>query len=81
MKTITSLKGFIAIIALSFLMLGSAQAQKYAYVNSQYILDNIPDYKTAMQTLDNVSWRGLRANQGIFLQKRGSNNDFMCGTV
>ncbi len=55
MKTITSLKGFIAIIALSFLMLGSAQAQKYAYVNSQYILDNIPDYKTAMQTLDNVS--------------------------
>jgi outer membrane protein len=30
-------------------------AQKYAYVNSQYILDNIPDYKTAMQTLDNLS--------------------------
>jgi hypothetical protein len=33
------------------------------------------------QTLDNVSWRDARANQGIFLQKLGSNNDFMCGTV
>lgn len=33
------------------------------------------------QTLNNVSCRGVRANQGIFLQKSGSNNDFMCGTV
>lgn len=30
-------------------------AQKYAYVNTQYILDNIPEYKAAMQQLDNVS--------------------------
>lgn len=32
-----------------------ASAQKYAYVNTQYILDNIPDYKTAQQQLDNLS--------------------------
>src|SRR5688572_5076463 len=32
-----------------------AFAQKYAYVNTQYILENIPDYKSAMQQLDNVS--------------------------
>jgi outer membrane protein len=32
-----------------------ALAQKYAYVNTEYILDNIPEYKAAMQQLDNTS--------------------------
>jgi outer membrane protein len=32
-----------------------AFAQKYAYVNTEYILDNIPEYKAAMQQLDNAS--------------------------
>jgi outer membrane protein len=45
-----------ALLLLVFLMLsGTSQAQKYAYVNTQYILENIPDYKTAMQNLDNLS--------------------------
>ena len=55
MKKLKSIKGITAVLAIIFLSLGSANAQKYAYVNSQYILDNIPDYKTAMQTLDNQS--------------------------
>jgi len=33
----------------------SVHAQKYCYVSTQYILDNIPDYKTAQQQLDNLS--------------------------
>jgi outer membrane protein len=37
------------------LFASSTFAQKYAYVNTQYILDNIPEYKSAMQQLDNVS--------------------------
>jgi outer membrane protein len=32
-----------------------ASAQKYCYVSTQYILDNIPDYKTAQQQLDALS--------------------------
>jgi outer membrane protein len=34
-------------------------AQKYAYVNTEYILENIPDYKTAQQQLDNqsITWQ------------------------
>lgn len=48
---------FVSALLLLVLMMFSApsQAQKYAYVNTQYILDNIPDYKTAMQNLDNLS--------------------------
>jgi outer membrane protein len=30
-------------------------AQKYAYIDSQYILDNISEYKAAMQQLDQLS--------------------------
>lgn len=55
MKKLKLIKGLAALVAIIFLSLSSANAQKYAYVNSQYILDNIPDYKTAMQTLDNQS--------------------------
>lgn len=32
-----------------------AIAQKYCYVNTQYILENIPEYKSAMQQLDQIS--------------------------
>ncbi|MCE2846066.1 MAG: OmpH family outer membrane protein [Sphingobacteriales bacterium] len=33
----------------------SAFAQKYAYIDSQYILDNISEYKAAQQQLDQLS--------------------------
>lgn len=50
------LKKSLLTLSIVFLMtISSAFAQKYAYVNTQYILDNIPDYKAAMQTLDNLS--------------------------
>jgi len=33
----------------------TASAQKYAYVDSDYILSNIPEYKSAQQQIDNLS--------------------------
>lgn len=33
----------------------TARAQKYCYVSTQYILDNMTEYKTAQQQLDNLS--------------------------
>ena len=33
----------------------SATAQKYAYVDSDYILSNIPEYKSAQAQVDNLS--------------------------
>ena len=46
-------KGLLIIAGL--LMSAGTFAQKYCYVNSEYILENIPDYKTAQQQLDNLS--------------------------
>jgi outer membrane protein len=44
---------FIAVFFLSFSMIG--QAQKYAYVDTQYILENIQDYLDAQEKLDALS--------------------------
>ncbi len=48
-------KSLVAFCVIMLITIGNTFAQKYAYVNTQYILDNIPDYKAAMQTLDNLS--------------------------
>lgn len=42
----------IAILIISFL---SNYAQKYAYIDSEYIMENIPEYKDAQTELDNLS--------------------------
>ncbi len=45
----------ITIIALLLLPLGIAVAQKYAFVDTDYILNNIPNYKAAQDQLDKQS--------------------------
>lgn len=47
-------KIFFAIIALTFVAF-SANAQKYAYVDTEYIMNNIPLYETAKQQLEELS--------------------------
>jgi len=48
-------KSLLAFCIIILISMSNSFAQKYAYVNTQYILENIPDYKAAMQTLDNLS--------------------------
>lgn len=53
-KTIASFLMAFALMAFS-----PASAQKYAFIDSQYILDNISEYKAAQQQLDqlSISWQ------------------------
>lgn len=55
------MKKFIPALFLFALVLSTnvATAQKYAFIDSQYILDNISEYKAAQQQLDqlSVSWQ------------------------
>ncbi|MFM2136326.1 MAG: hypothetical protein RL021_1726 [Bacteroidota bacterium] len=55
MKTSLRLAFRGVLTAALLLTTGSVFAQKYAYVNTEYILENIPDYKSAQQQLDNLS--------------------------
>ena len=49
------MKKIILITALFFGAMFSSFAQKFGYVDSEYILDNIPDYKAAQEKLDELS--------------------------
>lgn len=49
-------KRFLSVLwALAMFSSTAMYAQKYAYIDTQYILDNISEYKAAMQQLDQVS--------------------------
>lgn len=47
------------LLIVSLFISGIASAQKYAFIDSQYILENISEYKAAQQQLDqlSISWQ------------------------
>jgi len=49
------MKKTILLLCLALLS-GQLWAQKFAYVDSQFILENIPEYKQAQQQLDDLSY-------------------------
>ncbi len=49
------MKKLIATLALSLSVLFVAQAQRYAYVDTEYILRNLESYQTAQKELDRLS--------------------------
>jgi len=56
MKTLKNIQLVKTILIVCAILLGgTAYSQKYAYVDTQYILDNIPEYKSAQSQLDNIS--------------------------
>ncbi len=59
------------LVILAMAVVSTASAQKYAYINSQYILDNIPEYKAAMQQLDqqSVNWQKEIETKYAFIDK------------
>jgi outer membrane protein len=49
------MKKIIVAVALLFCIAVTTEAQRYAIVDTKYILDKIPEYKDAQQQLDQVS--------------------------
>ena len=45
------------ITALFLIFVGNIKAQKFAYVDSQFILEHIPEYKQAKQELNDISYQ------------------------
>ena len=39
----------------TFMMVAMANAQRYAIIDTKYILDKLPDYKTAQKNLDDIA--------------------------
>ncbi len=57
LKTLIKVKAAYRLLLIAaFMILGTTTyAQKYAYVDTQYMLDNISEYKAAQQQLDQLS--------------------------
>ena len=49
------MKKIVFIVPLIFTVFCSALAQRYAIVDTKYILDKMPEYKTAQKQLDQIS--------------------------
>ncbi len=49
------MKKILLIAACFFISLGASQAQRYAIVDTKYILDKMPEYKDAQKQLDQTS--------------------------
>ena len=47
----------ILLLLCILIFVGNIKAQKFAYVDSQFILEHIPEYKQAKQELDNISYK------------------------
>ncbi|RYY89762.1 MAG: OmpH family outer membrane protein [Chitinophagaceae bacterium] len=49
------MKKIIVLAFCSLLAAASLQAQRYAVIDTKYILDKLPEYKTAQQSLDQIA--------------------------
>ena len=49
------MKKILLTLAISFLVVSATQAQKFAYVDTDYILNKIPEFKQAQDKLDDFS--------------------------
>jgi outer membrane protein len=70
------------LIILSFLLLTfSGIAQKFAYVDSQYILENLPEYKSAQQQLDRISIQWQKEIEAKFAEIDKMYKDFQAEAI
>ena len=49
------MKKFLLLAVISFSLAATSQAQKYAIIDTKYILDRMPEYKGAQKVLDDVA--------------------------
>jgi outer membrane protein len=68
---------FIAIVAIT----ASSYAQKYAFVDTDYILGNIPAYKAAQEQLDQLSAKYQKELETMNAELEQMYNDFRAESV
>jgi len=75
----------LAIISFTFVMIfaipTSVNAQKYAYVDTQYILDNIPEYQDAQDELDEISKKWQKEIEAKYREVEGMYKDYQAEAV
>jgi outer membrane protein len=60
------MKKIVSLLGIMFLAAGIAMAQKYAFVDTEYILNRIPSYKAAQDQLDKQAEDWQNEIQGMY---------------
>jgi len=60
------MKKSLGIFIIAFFGVASSYAQKYAFVDTEYILNNIPDYKAAQEQIDKLSAQYESEVKGLY---------------
>jgi outer membrane protein len=75
------MKKLILIFLLMMGIAGFSFAQKYAYVDTEYILNNIPSYKSAQNQLDKTSQQYQKELEGLHNELDKMYKDFQSESV
>lgn len=75
------MKRSILIVALMLLVFVGARAQKFAYVDSQYVLDNLPEFTEAQAQLDELSTQWQTEIEARFTEVDKMRQDFQAQAV
>lgn len=58
----------LSLVMVAFLMVSAVSAQKYAYIDSEYILNNVPEYQDAQNQMDELSEKWQKEIEAKFLE-------------
>jgi outer membrane protein len=75
------MKKIILTIAVAFLMAGAGFAQKFAFIDSDFILDNIPAFKAAQEQLDQMSKQYQKELETMYAEIEKMYKDFQAESV
>ena len=75
------MKKIILTATLIFMSLVAVHAQKFAYVDTQYILDNLPEYSEAQAQLDEASAQWQKEIEGKFAEIDKMYQDYQAQAV
>lgn len=68
MKTLLKNLTKMSLVVVAFLMVSAVSAQKYAYIDSEYILKNVPEYQDAQNQLDELSEKWQKEIESKFIE-------------
>ena len=75
------MKRILLILAVSFLAVSTIQAQKFAYVDTDYILNNIPEFNQAQDKLDEISKQWQEEIEAIYAEVAKMYRDYQTQEV
>lgn len=75
------MRKLLVITGILLLGISSAYAQKFAYVDTEYILENIPSYKAAQEQLDQLSAQYQKELESMHAEVEQMYKDFQSESV